>query len=103
MMPAIVARRPKRLTARRLFAFDRTLGVRFVAGADEAGRGCLAGPLVVAGVLLDYASLRDHRVRPLALLNDSKQVDPERREELFRAVVSCAARIAVRIVPPADM
>jgi len=74
-----------------------------VAGADEAGRGCLAGPLVVAGVLLDYASLRDHRVRPLALLNDSKQVDPERREELFRAVVSCAERIAVRIVPPVDI
>ena len=56
-------------------AFDRRLGGRFVAGADEAGRGPLAGPLVVAGVLLDYECLRDHRVRPLALLNDSKQVD----------------------------
>ena len=57
-----------------------TLGARFVAGADEAGRGSLAGPLVVAGVLLDYAALRDHRVRPLAPLNDSKQVDPAERE-----------------------
>ena len=37
--------------------FDRGLGVRFVAGADEAGRGCLAGPLVAAAVLFDYERL----------------------------------------------
>ena len=60
-------------TGRKLLQFDRRLGVRFVAGADEAGRGSLAGPLVVAGVLLDYAALRYHRVLPLAFLNDSNQ------------------------------
>jgi len=87
----------------RLLRFDRRLGVRFVAGADEAGRGSLAGPLVVAGVLLDLACLRNHRVRPLAQLNDSKQVEPEEREELFRAVVACAERISVRIVPPGEI
>ena len=69
-----------RRPGRKLLAFDRRLGVRFVAGADEAGRGSLAGPLVTAGVLLDYGRLRDHAVRPLALLNDSKQVDAARRE-----------------------
>jgi ribonuclease HII len=52
---------------------------------------------VVAGVLLDYGCLRDHRVRPLALLNDSKQLDSADREELFRAVVGCAAKISVRV------
>ena len=88
-------------TGRKLLAFDRRLGVRFVAGADEAGRGSLAGPLVVAGVLFDYECLRDRRVRPLALLNDSKQVPPDRREILFRAVAGCASRITVRVVPPA--
>jgi ribonuclease HII len=92
-----LSKRPRR-PGKRLLSFDRRLGARFVAGADEAGRGSLAGPLVVAGVLLDYAELRDHRVRPLALLNDSKQLDPVRREELFRAIVSCARRIAVRVV-----
>ena len=49
-------------------------------------------------MLLDYGALRDHRVRPLALLNDSKQVSPEGREELFRAIVACAERIAVRVI-----
>ena len=90
-------------TGQKLLRFDRRLGARFVAGADEAGRGSLAGPLVVAGVLLDYGSLRDHRVRPLGFLNDSKQCSPERREELFRAVVGCAARVAVRVIPPGDI
>jgi ribonuclease HII len=86
-----------------LLRFDRRLGVRFVAGADEAGRGPLAGPLVVAGVLLDYDDLRGHRVRPLAELNDSKQVAPEDREALFHAVLGCAARVAVRVIPAGEI
>ncbi len=88
-----------RRTGQKLLRFDRRLGARFVAGTDEAGRGSLAGPLVVAGVLLDYACLRDHRVRPLAFLNDSKQVPSDRRDELYRAVVGCAERVVVRVVP----
>jgi ribonuclease HII len=74
-----------------------------VAGTDEAGRGSLAGPLVVAGVLLDYATLRDHRVRPLAYLNDSKELDVARREELFRAVVACAERVSIRVVTHSEI
>lgn len=90
---------PPARTGQRLLRFDRKLGARWVAGVDEAGRGPLAGPLVVAGVLLDYATLRDHRVRPLAFLNDSKQCAPERREELFRAVLGCAEKVVVRVIP----
>jgi ribonuclease HII len=86
-------------TGQKLLAFDRRLGARFVAGADEAGRGSLAGPLVTAGVLFDYDRLRDHRVRPLGLLNDSKQVTPEGREDLFRAVLVSASRITVHVIP----
>ena len=88
-------------TGQRLLRFDRKLDARFVAGADEAGRGPLAGPLVVAGVLLDLECVRDHRARPLGLLNDSKQVDRETREELYRAVLACAERVSVHVFPPA--
>jgi ribonuclease HII len=98
-MLARVARRP----GRRLLQFDRKLGARFVAGADEAGRGPLAGPLLVAGVLLDYAKLRDHKVRPLACLNDSKQCSESEREELYRAVLGCAERVVVRAVPSSQI
>lgn len=86
-------------TGQKLLRFDRRLGARFVAGADEAGRGSLAGPLVCAGVLLDYASLRNGRVRPLARLNDSKQLSEADREDLFRAVLGCAEEVAVRVIP----
>ena len=90
-------------TGQRLLRHDRRLGVRFVAGADEAGRGSLAGPLVVAGVLLDYETLRGHRVRPLALLNDSKQVEPAERERLYHAVVAVASRISLRVIAAAEI
>jgi ribonuclease HII len=92
-----------RRTGLKLLNFDRKLGARWVAGADEAGRGPLAGPLVVAGVLLDYAGLRDHKVRPLAFLNDSKQCSGEQREELYRAVLGCAETVVVRIVSPGEI
>src|SRR6185295_8970507 len=88
-------RRRSRPTARRLFKFDRELGSRFVAGADEAGRGCLAGPLVAAAVLFDYERLGLREVRALSALNDSKQQTPEGREELYPIVMRCAARVAV--------
>jgi ribonuclease HII len=38
-------------------------------------------------------------VRPLAFLNDSKQLTADAREELYFAVLSCAERVAVRVVP----
>ncbi|HKG16207.1 MAG TPA: ribonuclease HII [Solirubrobacteraceae bacterium] len=66
-----------------------------MAGADEAGRGCLAGPLVAAAVLFDYRRLGVREVRALALLNDSKQQTPETREELYPRVLRCAAAVAV--------
>jgi ribonuclease HII len=92
-----------RSSGQRLLAFDRRLGVRFVAGADEAGRGSLAGPLVVAGVLFDYEDLRGARVRPLAFLNDSKQVASGERQALLRAVLKCAAGVSIRVVPACEI
>jgi ribonuclease HII len=78
--------------------------VRFVAGADEAGRGCLAGPLVAAAVLLDLDRMGPREVRALGVLNDSKQHTPEAREALYPVVMRLAARCAVvsRCVPALD-
>ena len=80
---------------RRLFAFDRGLGSRLVAGADEAGRGCLAGPLVAAAVLIDYETLSHADRRALAGLHDSKQMSAEKRAELFPSVLRAAERVSV--------
>ena len=53
------------------------------AGLDEAGRGCLAGPVVAAAVILDAAS-------PIPGLADSKKLTPARREALADAIKSQA-------------
>jgi len=78
-----------------LFRFDQNFGHRFVAGADEAGRGSLAGPLVAAGVLLDYECLGPAERKALAGLDDSKRKTEEEREALFPAVVAAASKVVV--------
>lgn len=58
----------------------RALGISTIAGIDEAGRGALAGPVVAAAVILPE-KFRHRR------LNDSKQLLPERREEIYQELV----------------
>ena len=83
--------------SQRLFDFDRGLDHRFVAGADEAGRGCLAGPLVAAAVLFDYEALSVGDRRILGGLHDSKQMTEEARLEMFPCVMRAAARVSIVI------
>lgn len=101
---AASGRSKKRPTGRKLFAFDREQGRRFVAGADEAGRGCLAGPLVAAAVLFDLEQLTLSDRRALARLNDSKQHDEAGREALYPLVLRAAAKstVVVRCVRGID-
>ena len=61
---------------------------RRVCGADEAGRGPLAGPVIAAAVILDPA-------RPIDGLRDSKQLSPARRGELAQAIRGRATAWAV--------
>ncbi|HET9094909.1 MAG TPA: ribonuclease HII [Solirubrobacteraceae bacterium] len=88
----------------RLFAHDRALGVRFVAGADEAGRGCLAGPLVAAAVLFDQRRITRSDIRALAALNDSKRQTSAARAELYPLILRVAARVSIvsRCAPGID-
>jgi ribonuclease HII len=79
----------------KLFRHDRGLGARYVAGADEAGRGCLAGPLVAAAVLFDHSRLRPADIRTLSALNDSKRQSPEARAELYPKIIALATRVAI--------
>src|ERR1700751_2437715 len=59
----------------------RATGVARIAGIDEAGRGALAGPVVAAAVILPEKF--SHR-----RLNDSKQLAPDLREEIYSELVS---------------
>src|SRR3982074_1221874 len=61
----------------------RATGVVRIAGVDEAGRGALAGPVVAAAVVLP----EEFRHRKL---NDSKQLAPEVREEIYHELIANA-------------
>lgn len=78
-----------------LYEHDRSRG-RFVAGADEAGRGCLAGPLVGAAVLLDLD--RPDLLELLEGVNDSKRLSANRRRALAPRILAAAERVAITIV-----
>ena len=75
----------------RRFRYEHTLlqqGVTDIAGVDEAGRGPLAGPVVAAAVILPADWILCGMPRPLRKVNDSKQLTPREREDLFNELVS---------------
>jgi ribonuclease HII len=61
----------------------RRLGFLRVAGVDEVGRGCLAGPVVAGAVVLDPDC-------HIPGLSDSKQVPAAERDRLYEEIVRCA-------------
>ncbi len=80
----------EKLRLEALFAYEKKLnafGCKAVAGIDEAGRGPLAGPLLVAAVILPH----DCR---LTLLNDSKKLSARQREILYDQVRAKALAIS---------
>ncbi len=86
-----MARTPARRTVENAL---RRLGIDRIAGVDEVGRGCLAGPVVAAAVVLDPA-------RRIPGLADSKTVPREERTALRDAIVARARAWAVAVVEPA--
>jgi len=68
-------------------------GARIVAGVDEAGRGPLAGPVVVSAVVLDGQAIPPG-------LNDSKKLTEEQRELLFAQIMDTALAVSIVLAPP---
>jgi ribonuclease HII len=73
-----------------LWTFDRkrTKSLQGVIGVDEAGRGCLAGPVVAGAVILPSTFFQNTSNRKACSeMNDSKQIKENLREELFEKIV----------------
>ena len=88
-----------RADAAALAGFDRERsrqGRLVLAGVDEAGRGCWAGPVVAAAVVLPDAWAPDG-------LDDSKKLSPARREALFAAIRAGALGWAACAVPAGEI
>jgi len=64
----------------KLIENDLSLNVLPLIGVDEAGRGALAGPVVIASAILKYDADNE-------FLNDSKQLSAKRREEVYEWVL----------------
>jgi ribonuclease HII len=74
----------------------RRIGYVHVAGVDEVGRGCLAGPVVAAAVILDP----DRYVPGIA---DSKVVPADDRSRLYDDIIGAAVAWSASIVDPAEI
>ncbi|HET6482932.1 MAG TPA: ribonuclease HII [Actinoplanes sp.] len=84
-----------------LYAMERALqrrGFRQVAGADEAGRGACAGPLVAAAAMLPEGKRGE-----IDELADSKLLTPAARERVYEQVVARALAWSVVIVPATEV
>lgn len=66
-------------------------GAEYVAGVDEAGRGPLAGPCVIAAVILPKEVF-------ISGLNDSKQLSAKKRDALYDEIIEKALAITVNVV-----
>jgi ribonuclease HII len=74
----------------------RSRGFRFIAGADEVGRGSLFGAVVAGAVILSPDN-------PVRGLNDSKQIEPDRREVLAERIRERAVAWSVAAVDAATI
>jgi len=74
----------------------RRLGFVHVAGVDEVGRGCLAGPVVAAAVVLQPGTY-------VAGIADSKVLSPDERERLFDPIVKACVSWAVAMLDAAEI
>src|SRR4030043_293934 len=68
-----------------------------VTGIDEAGRGAVIGPLVIAGVTIDKKY--ESKLKSLGV-KDSKELSPKRREELAKKIEEIATNIIIMRVQP---
>lgn len=67
-------------------------GIAHVAGIDEVGRGCLAGPVVAAAVVFSPD------LQLISGVRDSKQLSPKRREQLFQMIADAAVDYGIGVV-----
>ncbi|MEO6223994.1 MAG: ribonuclease HII [Vicinamibacterales bacterium] len=69
----------------------RRFGIAHVAGVDEVGRGCLAGPVVAAAVIL-------HPERHIPGVADSKMLSAETRERLSAEIIVAAVAWSISVI-----
>lgn len=70
--------------------------IKYIVGCDEAGRGCLLGPVFAAAVILPQDFECD-------LINDSKQLSEKKREEAFQIIIKNAIAYGISYCTPEEI
>ncbi|MDO8526537.1 MAG: ribonuclease HII [Deltaproteobacteria bacterium] len=89
----------KRLLKKNLREFELHAlqqGFSYIAGVDEVGRGCLAGPVVAACVILPWQE-------DFEGVDDSKKLSPGQREKMFPLIMARALAVGVGMVSPDEI
>ncbi len=68
-----------------------SLGHKYICGVDEVGRGCLAGPVVAAAVILDINNISED-------INDSKKLTAKKRESLYTKIIETSLAYSVAVI-----
>ena len=71
--------------------YSKNENIKYICGIDEAGRGPLAGPVVVASVIMPHDSMIEG-------VNDSKKVSEKKREELYEKIIEESISYGVGIM-----
>lgn len=71
--------------------YNQNSNINYICGIDEAGRGPLAGPVVVASVIMPRESMIEG-------INDSKKVSEKKREELYDKIIEEAISYGIGII-----
>lgn len=71
--------------------YNKNENIKYICGIDEAGRGPLAGPVVVASVIMPKDSMIEG-------VNDSKKVSEKKREELYEKIIEEAISYGIGII-----
>lgn len=71
-------------------------GYNYVCGVDEVGRGCWAGPLVAGAVIFGINT--DIKVKEIRQINDSKKINPKKREQLAEFLIHNAKHWGIGFV-----
>ncbi|MCQ2087412.1 MAG: ribonuclease HII [Bacilli bacterium] len=71
-------------------------GYEFIAGTDEAGRGCLLGPVFAAAVILPKGFSSE-------LINDSKKLTEKQREKAFEIIIENAIAYGIASIEPEEI
>lgn len=75
---------------------ERQNGAKFIGGIDEAGRGPLAGPVVVAGVIMPLDDIIEG-------VNDSKKLSAKKRDKLYDEIITKAIDVQVAVISHDDI